>query len=343
MKISDASHVNQQYMEDNHMQNIKYADAGMDMKKLMLCFIRKIWLVLLAAIVGATLGGLIYEVSHIVPESEREYRAIAKIYLDFAADETGEVYQAYNGYTWNDLMATDPILDGIMMNLSEGYTREEVVTAIKAEILSDLRLLTITVTTHNPDRCSAIMHAAEQSLVELGNTAKEFRQIEVIQTTQAALVVADIRTVQAVLVGLVTAVILMLIGMMLYYVLDDRILVASDLKQVTELPFVGYAGAGEKMNGEYESNLAYLSGQTGTVEVLVVSQNDTISQERWEELCAADGVVIAVNYGKVHAAFAGYIIEQLKTRGCRLVGTAIAGADGKFLRRYYGHVIGRLN
>ena len=325
------------------MQGIKYADAGMDMKKLALCFIRKIWLVLLAAIVGAVLGGVIYEVSHIVPESEREYRAVAKIYLDFATDETGEVYQAYNGYTWNDLMATDPILNEIMLNLSEDYAREEVVAAIKAEILSDLRLLTITVTTHNPDRCSAIMSAAEQSLVELGNTAKEFRQINVIQTTEAELVVADLKTVQAVLVGLVTAVILMLIVMMLYYVLDDRILVASDLKQVTEMPFVGYAESGEKLNGEYESNLAYLSGQTGTIEVLMITQNDTISQERWEELCAADGVVIAVDYGKVHAVFLGYIIEQLKTRGCRLTGTAIAGADEKFLHRYYGRAIGKIN
>ena len=325
------------------MQGIRYADAGMDMKKLALCFIRKIWLVFLAAIVGAALGGLIYEVSHIVPESEREYRAIAKIYLDFAADETGEVYQAYNGYTWNDLMATDPILNGIMLNLSGEYTREEVVAAIKAEILSDLRLLTITVTTHNSDRCSAIMDAVEQSLVELGNTAKEFTQIEVIQTTEAALVVADSRTLQAVLVGLVMAVILMLIGMMFYYVLDDRILVASDLKQVTEVPFIGYAGAGERMNGEYESNLAYLRGQLGTVEVLAVMQNDAILQERWEELCAADGVVIAVNYGKVHSAFLGYVIEQLRTRGCRLIGTAIADADEKFLRRYYGCAIGRIS
>lgn len=325
------------------MQGIKYADAGMDMKKLALCFIRKIWLVFLAAVVGAVLGGAIYTLSHIVPESEREYRAVAKIYLDFATDETGEVYQAYNGYTWNDLMATDPILNETMLNLSEDYAREEVVAATKAEILSDLRLLTITITTHNPDRCSTIMRAVEQSLVNLGNTAKEFRQINVIQTTEAELVVADTRTVQAVIVGLATAVILMLIGMMFYHVLDDRILVASDLKQVSEVPFIGYAGAGERLNGEYENNLAYLSEQTGTIEVLTVTQNDTITQERWEELCAADGVVVAVDYGKVHAAFLGYVIEQLKTRGCRLTGTAIAGADEKFLRRYYGCAIGKNN
>ena len=323
------------------MQEIRYADAGMDMKKLGLCFIRKIWLVFLAAIVGAALGGIIYTVSHIVPESEREYRAVSKIYLDFAVDETGESYQAYNGYTWNDLMATDPILDVTMLYLSDDYTRDEVVAAVKAEILSDIRLLTITVTTNDPDRCSAIIHAVGQSLTELGDTAKEFRQIDVIQTTDTKLVAADSRTVQAVLVGLVATVILMLIGMMFYYVLDDRILVASDLKQVTDVPFVGYAKAGDRLNEEYESNLAYLREQTGTVEVLAVMQNDVITQDRWQKLCAADGVVAVVDYGKVHAAFLFYILEQLKFRECRVVGVAIEGADEKFLRRYYGRAIGK--
>lgn len=325
------------------MREIRYADAGMDIKKLGLCFIGKIWLVFLAAIAGALLGGVIYEVSHIVPESEREYRAVSKVYLDFAADETGEVYQAYNGYTWNDLMATDPILNVTMLNLSEGYTREEVIAATQAEILSDLRLLTITVTTHNPDSCNAIMHAVGKSLTELGVTAKEFRQIDVIQTTDAKLVTADSRTVQAVLVGLVAAVVLMLLGMMFYYVLDDRIVVASDLKQVTDVSFIGYAGAGERLNGEYEDNLAYLRERTGTISVLAVTPGDAIAKERWQELCASGGVIVVVDYGKVHAAYLAHIIEQLKLRDCRLIGMAINGADEKFLRRYYGRAIGGKN
>lgn len=323
------------------MREIRYADAGMDMKKLMLCFIGKIWLVCLAAVIGAALGGVIYTVSHVVPESEREYRAIAKIYLDFAVDETGEVYQKYNGYTWNDLMATDPILDVTMAYLPDDYTREEVTSATKAEILSDLRLLTITITTHEQDRCNAILQATGQSLTERGDSAKEFTEIEVIQTTDAMLVVADDRTVQAALVGLVMAVALLLLGMMYYYVLDDRILVASDLRKVTEASFIGYTGAGERLNGEYEDSLAHLKGQTGTVSILAVTQDDAITQERWHELCASDGVVVVVQYGKVHAAYLAYVLEQLKVRGCRLAGVAIGNADGKFLRRYYGFAISR--
>lgn len=324
-----------------YMREIKYADAGMDMKKMLLCFVGKIWIVCLAAVMGAALGGVIYTLAHVVPESEREYRAISKVYLDFAIDETGEVYQAYNGYTWNDLMATDPILDGTMAHLLGDYTREEVITATKAEILSDLRLLTITVTTHDQDATNAILQATGQSLTERGDAAKEFTKIEVIQTTEAQLVTADDRTVQAALVGLVMAVILLLLCMMFYYVLDDRILVASDLKIVTDVSFIGYIGSDKKLGEEYENNLAHMREQTGTVNVLTVAQDDTISQDQWQELCASDGVVVVADYGKVHATYLAYVIEQLKVRGCRLVGVAIGGADEKFLRRYYGFAINR--
>lgn len=323
------------------MREIRYADTGMDMKKLLLRFIGKIWLVFLAAVMGAAIGGVIYTVSHIVPESEREYQAVAKVYLDFAADETGEVYQAYNGYTWNDLMATDPILNKTMAYLPEDYSRDEVVAATEAEILSDIRLLTVYITTHEQTRCDAILKATGRALTELGDTAKEFKQIEVIQTTDAALVTADSRTVQAVLVGLVTAVVLLLLGMMFYYVLDDRILVASDWKQVTDVSFIGYIGTSARLDEEYQGNLAYLREQMGTVSVLTVAQDDAITQEKWQELCASDGVVIVADYGMVHAAYLAYIIEQLKVRGCRPVGAAIGGADNKFLCRYHGSAFGK--
>lgn len=325
------------------MQEIKYADAGMDMKRILLCFMRRLWIVPLAAAIGALAGFLIYEAARVVPESEREYRAVAKVYLDFAPDETGEVYQAYNGYTWNDLMTTDPILDVTMRYLPQDYTKEEVAAATKAEILSDLRLLTITVTAHDRERCGAILEATGRSLAERGETAKEFRKIEVIRNTEPALVVADSRTLQAVLVGIVAAAALALLGMMFYYVLDDRILVANDLKQVTDVPFVGYAGAGERWNGAYEDDLAYLAGQIGKLSVLTVRQSEMIPQEKWRELCEADGVVVAVEGGRVHAAFLGYMIGELSLRGCRLAGIAISGADESFLRRYYGRAIGGKN
>lgn len=318
------------------MQEIKYADAGMDMRKFWLCFLRKSWLLLAAAAAGAVLGGLLYAASRIVPESEREYRAMSKIYLDFAADETGEVYQAYNGYTWNDLMATDPILDGILRYLPEDYTREEVTAAVRAEILSDLRLLTVTVTTHDADRCGRILQAAGQALEERGNTAKEFKKIEVIRTTGAELVVADARWRQAVLLGAACAAVLAFLGMLLFYVLDDRIVVASDLRQVTDVCFVGYSGTGGRLEEDYEANLACLQRRKGKIAVLPLRQGGRVQEEKWEELCAADGVVLVAPSGELHAVYLGYMIGQLAVRECSLAGVAIGNGDRKFLSGYYG-------
>lgn len=350
------------------MQEINYADVGMDLKKLGICFIRKCRMVLLAAVIGAVAGGVIYTIVRTVPESEREYQAVSKIYLDFAADETGEVYQAYNGYTWNDLLATDPFLDVTMGYLPEDYTREEVVAATKAEILSDIRLLTVTITAHDADRCNAIMQATEKSIEQRGDTTKEFKHIEVIQSTGAEFVTADDRTVQAVLIGLTIATALTLFGMLFYYMLDDRIFVAGDLKIVTDASFIGYAGAEGRLGEDYDDNLAYLRKQLGAVIVFTVTQgtckadnieqgqdastaqkeggagqghNMAAAQEKWEQLRAADGVVVTVEYGKVHAVYLAYMMEQLKLRECRIAGIAISGADEKFLNRYYGRAVGR--
>lgn len=375
------------------MREIRYADAGMDMKKLGLCFMRKCWLVVVAAVAGAVLGGVLYTLAAVVPEAEREYQAMSKVYLDFEVDETGEVYQQYNGYTWNDLMATDPILDVTMKYLPEDYSREEVMAATKAEILSDLRLLTITITTHDMGRCNAILKATGQSLTDLGDTAKEFRQISVIQTTAAEPVTADDRTVQAVIAGVVAAMVLTLLGMMFYYVLDDRIMTAGDLKQVTDVPFIGYAGVSGRFGADYEENLDYLREKGRSLCVIMVAQgrfaelegqhmkaanaqgkhagqiskkaaeavgrrvenaqgnqaaievpvewNAEKPVEKWNRLCAAGHVVLVVDYGKVHAAYLAYVMEQIRLRECRIAGIAIGGADEKFLRRYYGHAFGR--
>jgi uncharacterized protein involved in exopolysaccharide biosynthesis len=73
------------------MREIRYADAGMDLKKLGLCFVRKCWLVVLAAVIGAALGGALYTFASVVPEAEREYRAMSKVYLDFEVDETRSI------------------------------------------------------------------------------------------------------------------------------------------------------------------------------------------------------------------------------------------------------------
>lgn len=341
------------------MNKIKYADAGMDMKKWMLLLVRKCWIALAAAVIGAALGGMIYTIVRTVPESEREYRAISKVYLDFAADETGQAYQEYNGYTWNDLMVTDPILDVTMSYLPKEYTREEVTAATEAAILSDLRLLTVTITTNQKERTDMILAATDRALEEYGSSAREFMQITTIQTTQAELVVADSRLAQAVLIGVVIALAAALLGMALYYVLDDRILVASDVKQVTDVSFIGYAfgqNEREKLSGsekgrflskqalqdDYDRAVAYLRENRGEVLEISIPQGEDASSDIFAKAREADGVILSVPYGKMHGTYLAYLIGQYQAQGCNVLGIAIENADMKFLHRYYGRAVGKV-
>ena len=320
------------------MKERNYADDGMDLRKYMLCLLEKLPFVMGALVGGALLGALVYTAVRTVPESEREYTAYAKVYLDFATDETGEVYQAYNGYTWNDLMATDPIMELTLQNLSADYTRAEAEAAIKAEILSDIRLLTITVTTNRAERTDAILGAAVQALETYGGQAKEFIEIHAIQETEAKLVVADSRMAQAVFVGAFLGLFISLLGFSLYYVMDDRILVAGDVEKVTDVSFVGYVSGGETLGRDYEKNLAYLREKLGDIRICELERDKTFSEEEFRKMREAGGVVLSLPFGAVQGSFAAYVIGQLKVQDCALCGVAIRDCDARFLQRYYGRV-----
>lgn len=313
-----------------------YANDGMDLKKYMLCLLGKLPFVMGALVGGALLGALVYTAVRTVPESEREYTAYAKVYLDFAADETGEVYQAYNGYTWNDLMAADPIMELTLANLSADYTRAEAEAAVKAEILSDIRLLTITVTTHRKERTDAILGAAVQALETYGAQAKEFMEIHAIRQTEAKLVVADSRMAQAVFLGAFLGLLISLLGFSLYYVMDDRILVAGDIEKMTDVLFVGYASGEETLKQDYEKNLAYLREKFGDIQICELDGGKSFTEEAFRKMRGTGGVVLSLPFGAVHGSFAAYVIGQLKVQDCKLCGVAIRDCDMRFLQRYYG-------
>lgn len=321
------------------MKSSSYVNEGMDLKKYMICLWKRLPLVIAAGVAAALLFGGLYTLSRTVPEGEREYQAFAKVYLDFAADETGEVYQAYNGYTWNDLIAADPIMEltlSYLSNLSTAYSREEVQKAVRAEILSDIRLLTVTVTTNRKERTETILWAVVQALTAYGNQAKEFVEIGAIQETEAELVVADNRLLQAVVLGLFLGVFFALLGVALRGVLEARILVAGDLKKVTEVSFVGYVNGPESLGGDYEKNLAYLREKTGEITVCEASLDQPFSEADFRNLRDSAGVVLSVPFGKANAAWVSYVIDQLAAQDCALLGVAIRDCDAGFLRKYYG-------
>ncbi|HBA69454.1 MAG TPA: hypothetical protein DCZ40_08880 [Lachnospiraceae bacterium] len=221
------------------MENQRFMQEGIDGKRILLLFLKKIWFFAAAILAGAVIGSGIYLAVHVLFPANREYEQISKMYLNFNCEPEDFNELSYNGYTWNDLMATDPILNYTMENLPPETDRNMVIGATRAEILSDIRLLTITITTDTPELTERIMEATQAALVHLGETDTLFDSIEIYSTEEPRQIVWDNRTAQAAATGMVIAFFVSLAAAGFYYVMDGSVYVAGDVEKRYGIPVIG--------------------------------------------------------------------------------------------------------
>lgn len=266
--------------------NEAYLNRGLDMKRLMLYFQRKIWLVIMLAILGGTLGGVIYQVIKAV-KMPVEYEAVSKLYISFGHDESGEVYQYYNGYTWNDLIGADPILDMIMKGLP-GYERNQVRASIKAEILSDIRLLTITVGGESEKFVREIRKAVETGLTEYAQNAEELKQIKVIRSQPPERVFWNDRTTQACTAGAIILGVLSLIILLFSYTLNEAVFVQEDIEKKYGCKALGILTRNQKglqpYARELKASLTYVLGEQKTFAILDMGNHADMRKLELERL-----------------------------------------------------------
>lgn len=239
----------------------EYRKSGMDLRRFYLCFQGKIWLLVMLTVMGAVIGGVAYQVVRAM-RMPITYEGVSKLYISFGVDESGEVYQYYNGYTWNDLLDADPILDRIMKYVPQGYDKEEVREATGAEILSDIRLLTVTVDGSTEKFVREIQEAVENGLVDYAKDSEELKRIEVIRTDDPVRVYWDNKAVTACVAGAVVFAVIACLALAFAYVLDDAVYVPCDAEKKHPYKVLGMTM--EKQAGlqpyarELQANFAYL-------------------------------------------------------------------------------------
>jgi len=265
------------------MENQNYMREGLDIKRVALLMRKKLWMPVAAAVAGAIFCAGIYLLAHVVFAPAREFQSVSKLYLNFNCEPEDFNELSYNGYTWNDLMATDPILDYTMKGLPDGTERAVVAAATKAEILSDIRLLTITVTTGKPEMAAQIMEATQESLVHLGETDSLFESIEVYSTVGPQQIVWDNRTGRAAVAGAALGLCLALMVMAFYYVLDDSVYVAEDVEKRYGIPafgvlVAGNGGKGQPFGREFAINYAYLCRGVQTVVLVGLEDREEVKE-----------------------------------------------------------------
>lgn len=266
--------------------NEEYLNRGMDLKRLALYLQKRIWLIVMLAILGATCGGIIYQVVRSV-KMPVEYESVSKLYISFSHDESGEVYQYYNGYTWNDLLDTDPILD-IVMSALPGYERDQVREATTAEILSDIRLLTVTVKGDNEKFVREIRNAVESGLREYARVSEELDQIMVIRSGAPERVYWDDRTTAACVTGAVIFGVLALLVTGFSYALDESVYVQEDVEKKFACKALGILTRNQKglqpYARELKANIHYLLGEKKTFAILDMDNHADMRKLELERL-----------------------------------------------------------
>ncbi len=318
------------------MTEREWMREGADIRLLLLLYRKKIWISIICALAGALLGGGLYLIVHVAFAPARAYEGVSKLYLTFAADDDGDAYQYYNGYTWNDLIKTEPILDKIMEQLADMDDRQQVKESITADILSDIRLLTVTVRTQEAAQTERILRAAEAALIRFGEEMAEFDHIEVIDHGQAALVVVEDETVRAVAAGGVIGFLLSLLGLAFACVFDDSIYVPSDLEKRYACPVLGVTFAGDTETGRQmlEEHIAYVSrGKEAVVYVDTSQDVITIPEDGRKDNA---GLILQVPYGRSGGKLLERWVREAAFLKCEVLGIVIIGADKGLYRLYFG-------
>ncbi|MDO4302784.1 MAG: hypothetical protein Q4D94_02610 [Bacillota bacterium] len=282
------------------MMNEEYLNRGMDLKRLMLYFQRKIWIIIMLIILGATFGGVVYQIIRGM-KMPVEYETVSKLYISFGVDESGEVYQHYNGYTWNDLMDTDPILDLIMEELP-GYEKEEVREATSAEILSDIRLLTVTVTGGSEKFVREIRDAAEAGLMKFAQESDEISLIKVIRSEAPQRVYWDDRTSAACITGAVIVGVLAFLAFGFAYAFNESIFVQGDVEKKYPYKALGILTMNQKglqpYAGELKANLHYVLGAKKTFAILDMANHADMRKLEIEGLLNRGEMEVPVGAGE---------------------------------------------
>lgn len=279
------------------LEDTGHRSENMNIKSFYGRLLRKIWLLPLAALIGAVVGFVIYFAVHVVYAPARSYETSSTLYLIFAPDETGEVYDYYNGYTWNTIMATDEVINTTMDYLKEmgiaelasgsetsgsvegGVTKDEVLASTTASVPSDLRYLVITINNTDKELAQAILEATDKSLIAYGEKRDEFISINLErEDDEAELEVITDRTAVAAALGAGIFVLLLIIVMVLGDAMDDAIYVPEDAEKRYHLPVLGIMPKqGQQLSTRFKNELIACSKKTlgAHDKIAVISVSDT--------------------------------------------------------------------
>ena len=337
-----------------------FSQQGIDSRAMFAAFMRNLPMLLVLAAAGAILGSGLNVFLVLLQSRDTVFVSETEYYIEFAPGRY-EVRDYYNDFTWNDVLATDLILGRAMELLGDQYERTQVKDSITADILSDVRYLTITVRSKTFEEAEAIKNALQTALEEFGAKKKEFESIEKIEDLE---IVQEKRQYFAWRAAVLGAVVLLCIGI---FEIAFRICAGSafytkqEIVKTFGIPVYGMtfkenANRDSFLQKQYkmlEQNLKLLNQNGIKIYLLDASEGvyveaflkNITSQtkiktsffkkyDRGQELSGATFLAV-IPFGKTYREKITDEMEYVKLHGASVRGAVIVEADNIWQRIYY--------
>lgn len=217
----------------------KYENEPTDLKLLLLYFLKRSRFVVYSVIIGALLFASVYYLKTFVLVEEKSYVATGELYLVYADDvRLDNVY--INDYTWQNLVQTDVALEFALERIDSEVTEEFLKSAVTAGLVSDVRFVTLKVTTNDPELSVEIAQAYQEAIIQLGEEMVDIDKVTVFTNADTATeITTDNRVVRMAVTGAVTGAVLSFFAILLQYVFDDSIYVAGQFERRYAIPVIG--------------------------------------------------------------------------------------------------------
>ena len=307
-----------------------YWEQGVDLKRLVLVLGRKLWFILVAAILGAVLGGLTYKVVTNITDGEPEYRASADYYITFFKE--GADY--FNAYTWDGILRDDPIVDYALTLLPSDITKEMVKEAVSGQMLGDYRILTVHVNASSKEIADTIAKAYQESLWNFGQEMELLDEVTLWSQEDAVEFEKKNKTGNAALLGAMIAVLLVIFVLLFVYALEDSCYVERDGRMRFGLPVYGLLTKKQDLTQKemLKQNLIYKFGSAD-----VENWNGEIlpAAEDYARLREASNLLINIPWGRNNGRQVERVLQQMKLQGCDVKGIIITEAEDAFVKAYY--------
>lgn len=296
------------------MANYNNRTQEVDLKRILRYILCRAWLIVLITAVGTLLGAGIYKLYTGITNGETKYRISNDYYIYFNYDEFIHAEDFYNAYTWNGFLMDDPIVDYAMTLLPSDYSKEQVKAAVSGEILSDYRVLTVHVTSTDPDMTQKISDAYIEALRNFGETEDMLEEVRVWSVGDIYVLDENTRTPNAAFLGGFIGLIVAIFGLLFAAALDDGIYSERDwIKRYGDIPWLGKKGT-----DEWTANTEYLL-KDGEYDRFVI-KDFAFSKESFEAMRKKKGIVLVIDPKKDKGETIDKVVYTLKKQNILISG-----------------------